>query len=284
MRLGILSMVCLAALSLAAPSAFPQTGRPRTYAVQSGSTSFLGIGVREVTADRARALNLQQVRGAEVAHVDDNGPAAKAGLKEGDVVLDYNGTAVEGVEQFVRLVRETPAGRQVRLVIWRNGSSQTLTATLGERQGTILQTPGGTVQIPNLPDMPHMTVPPMPPMPPIEVPSPRWNMQSMMLGIEGESLGQEKQLAEYFGVTDGVLVRQVVKNTPAEKAGLKAGDVITKVDGANVSSTRDITNQMRAARNNRAATLTVVRDKREMVLTVNLENQQGNPAPQGEKF
>ena len=99
-----------------------------------------------------------------------------------------------------------------------------------------------------------------------------------MLGIEGESLGAARQLAEFFGVRDGVLVRQVLRNTPAEKAGLKAGDVITKVGGANVGSTREITSQLRsAARTNRTVTLTLVREKHEMTLTVTLD-QAASPA------
>jgi serine protease Do len=188
------------------------------------------------------------------------------------VVLEYNGTPVEGVEQLVRMVRETPAGRSVKLVIWRNGASQTLTATVGERQGPVVESPGGVVQIPQLPDLPTI--------PNIEIPRFQWAWQNAMLGIEGESLEPERQLADFFGVKDGVLVKQVMRNTPAEKAGLKAGDVITKVNGTAVSSTRDITAQLRSsARSGRTVTLTIVRDKHEMPLTINLDQTGSNPNP-----
>src|SRR5215472_10235941 len=113
-----LAMV-IAAVGLVASPAFSQSTRARIVAVQSAGTSYLGIGVVNIGADRAKALNLKDQRGAEVTHVDENGPAAKAGIKEGDVVLEYNGTPVEGIEQLVRMVFETPAGRQVKLVIWR---------------------------------------------------------------------------------------------------------------------------------------------------------------------
>ena len=95
----------------------------------------------------------------------------------------------------------------------------------------------------------------------------------------GTGNGELGQLADWLvGVRDGVLVRQVLRNTPAEKAGLKAGDVITKVGGANVGSTREITSQLRsAARTNRAVTLTLVREKHEMTLTVTLD-QAASPA------
>jgi serine protease Do len=260
MKSAIYSIAFLAALSMAVPSAFSQSTRPRIYTVQAAGTSYLGIGVVEVTADRAKTLNLREVRGAEVSRVEENGPAAKAGIKEGDVVLEYNGGPVEGVEQFVRMVRETPPGRIVRLTVWRNGASQNLTVTVGERQGTVMHTPGGAVRIPEIP-----------PIPPIEIPRFEWSWQNSMLGIEGESLGAAKQLAEFFGVRDGVLVRQVLRNTPAEKAGLKAGDVITKLDGMTVGSTREITAHLRSNRSNRTFTLTVVRDKREMPLTVTVD-------------
>src|SRR5215468_10343036 len=107
MKSAIYSVAFLAAITMAAPTAFSQVTRSRTYAVQAAGTSYLGIGVMEVTPDRARTLNLGEVRGVEVSRLE-NGPAAKAGVREGDVVLEYNGSPVEGVEQFARMVRETP--------------------------------------------------------------------------------------------------------------------------------------------------------------------------------
>ena len=265
MRIGILHLVCLTALSVAAPSAIAQSTR---------GTSYLGIGVLEVSPERAKALNLKEERGAEVAHVDEEGPAAKAGIKEGDVVLQYNGEAVEGTEQFVRMVRETPVGRQVKLTVWRNGATQTLTATVGSRRGSVIQTPGGPV-----------TLPEIPPLPSISIPRFQMSWQDGMLGIEGESLGQQRQLADFFGVKDGVLVKSVMRNSAAEKAGMKAGDVIVKVDGSSVGNTREITSQLRSSRSKRSVAVVVVRDRKENSLTVNLDaDRNSSPPPPGEKF
>ena len=81
---------------------------------------------------------MKEARGVEIKSVDANSPAAKAGLKDGDVVLDYNGQPVAGIEQFARLVRETPAGREVRLSVWRGGAMQTITATIATRPGGMI--------------------------------------------------------------------------------------------------------------------------------------------------
>ena len=86
---------------------------------------------------------------------------------------------------------------------------------------------------------------PIPPMPPMELPRFSMSYQNPMLGITGESLGQEEQFAEFFGVKDGVLVKSVSKDSAAEKAGIKAGDVIVKVDDSKVASTREITSVLR---------------------------------------
>ena len=99
-----------------------------------GSGSYLGVGVREIDEERARTLKLKETHGVEITRVDDESPAHKAGLKSGDVVLEYNGDRVEGIEQFVRLVRETPANRTVKLSVFREGSVQALTATVGSRR------------------------------------------------------------------------------------------------------------------------------------------------------
>ncbi len=245
--------------------------------VRTSGGSYLGIGVAEVDAERAKALNLKEVRGVEVKSVDEDSPAAKAGLKENDVVLEYNGQRIEGTEQFVRLVRETPVDRQVHLLVWRNGGTQTLTGTIGRRPGaTVFRGDDGedfTVEIPAMPPMPPMpSMPPMPEIAPVpDFPHAMNSGRSGMLGIEGEAVSS--QLADFFGVKEGVLVRSVTKNSAAEKAGIRAGDVIVKVDGEAVASPREITSVLRAAmRGKRTLPIVVVRDKKETTLNVTLES------------
>ena len=266
MRMGIPAILGLVAISVAAPAMIGQS--PRRVLVQRSGTSYLGIGALEVTAERAKTLNLREDRGVEVAHVEEDSPAAKAGIKAGDVVLEYNGEKVDGVDQFIRLVRETPPGRQVKMAVWRNGMTENLTLTVGARRGTVIETPDGSV-----------TIPPIPPLPPIDIPRFEMSYQSPLIGIEGESLAPQGQLADFFGVKDGVLVKSVIRNSPAEKAGLKAGDVIVKVDDSKVTTTREITSVLRSNRTKNSFTLTVVRNKKEMPVTVTLPDRNGRANP-----
>ena len=268
MRLGIPAIMALVTASLAVPAGFAQNPRrANIVTVQRSGSSYLGIGAVEVTPDRAKALNLKEERGVEVAHVEDDSPAAKAGIKEGDVVLEYNGEKVEGVDQLIRMVRETPPGRQVAMVVWHNGASENVTVTAGARRNMVIDTPGGPVTVP--------AIPPIPPIPPVEIPRFEMSWQTPLIGIEGESLVPQGQLADFFGVKEGVLVKSVIKNSPAEKAGLKAGDVITKVDDNKVTTTHEITSVLRSNRTKNSYTLTVVRNKKEMPLTVTLPDRNG---------
>jgi serine protease Do len=247
--------------------AVPREHSAQGYVVQKASGGYLGIGGLDISPERAKALNLKEERGVEVSSLAEEGPAAKAGLKQGDVVLEFNGQPVQGTAQFQRLVRETPVGRQVKITVWRGGAAQTLTATVGENKQTTMIAPGDGSWNFSMPNMPAM-----PTMPNIEIPRFNMSSQNPMLGIVGESLGQEDQLAEFFGVPEGVLVRSVKKGSAAEKAGIKAGDVITKVDDSKVTSSSEITRVLRGLKSKKTFGVTVMRNKKEMPLTVTLES------------
>jgi len=237
---------------------------PHSGTFVSAKTSYLGIGVVDIDAERAKALNLKEVRGAEVTKVYDDSPAAKAGIKQGDVILEYNGQQVEGYDQLMRMVRETPVGHQARIVLSRNGASQTVTATLeaGKNAWSSWSSDSGSWNFP---------MPPIPPMPPIDIPQIQTIYRNPALGIYGESLSENAQFAEFLGVKEGVLVKQVLKNSAAEKAGIKAGDVIQKIDDTTVSTTREINSAVRAARGKKTVNVTIMRNKKEMQLPVTIE-------------
>lgn len=235
--------------------------------------SYLGIGVEDVDADRARGLKLKEERGAYVTSVMPNTPASKAGLKEGDVILEYNGQRVEGKEQLIRMVLATAPGKQAKISLWRAGAPLILTATVASHK--VVESGDGDWSfafsdmppIPNMPDMSHAFN-----MPSIDIPRMITVMQNPTLGIEGESLAQQAQFSDFFGVKDGVLVRSVAKNSPAERAGMKAGDVIVRLGDTRVAGWRDLAAALRYARPGGTLAASVIRNKKEIPLSIPVED------------
>jgi serine protease Do len=256
-----LGLVLLGSPCIPAQTVTPGPGG-RVLSIPLSSGSFLGVAVAEVDSERAKLLKLKEEYGVEITRVEEDSPAAKAGLRVSDVVLEYNGQRVEGMEQFVRLVRETPAGRQVRLLISREGSVQTLTPVIGNRKKPLLR--GGDDEIRF--SLPRMEVPEMPDIPKVFM---LW--RTSLLGIEAEAL--DGQLAQYFGVKEGVLVRSVMNGSAAAKAGLKAGDVIVKIEDTKVATPREITTALRAQRSRKTVAVGIVRDHKELSFNVTVEEE-----------
>ncbi len=246
------------------PPSPPQTREFNTNLFGSGGT-YLGVNLAEIDANRAKELKLKEDYGVEITRVEENSPAEKAGLKAGDVVLEYNGERVEGIEQFGRLVRETPAGRDVKLTISRDGKLQKLAATLESRRSRYSVNFPPSVRLPQfyMPDIPQIYT----------------ATRSARLGVEAEALGD--QLAAYFGVKQGVLVRAVLDNTPAQKAGLKAGDVIVKLDGISVTAPGELSSALRQASAKRAYSIELMRDRKPVTVTVTVEDSSERYVPRG---
>jgi serine protease Do len=227
---------------------------------------WLGVEIAEVTAEKAKDLKLSTVRGVIVDGVEPDSPAAKAGVKEKDVITQYDGQLVEGAVQFRRLIRETPPGRSVTLEISRGGSLQNISVELGDRTDVYVRKLKGKMRdfggaysfsMPNVEELPDMP----------EVMDPR----TPVLGINAEDL--TSQLGSYFGAPNnaGVLVREVRPGTPADKAGLKAGDVITKVEGKEIRNLADLRAQLREKSNQPAVNMSVLRKGSEISVTVPIE-------------
>lgn len=229
--------------------------------------SYLGVNLAEIDDNRAKELKLKEDYGVEITRVEENSPAEKAGLKPGDVVLEYNGERVEGMEQFGRLVRETPPGREVKLTISRDGKTQMLAVTISTRRSRFQGFPSGF-------RMPEFQMP--------DIPQIFTTLRSPMLGVEAESLGS--QLASYFGVKEGVLVRSVLDNTPAQKAGIKAGDVLTKVDGMQVTTPSEVSSAVRAASAKNSYMIELMRDRKPITVTINVDDRSERGIPRGRIF
>jgi membrane-associated protease RseP (regulator of RpoE activity) len=230
-----------------------------------GTGAYLGVDINEVTQERLSALKLKEERGVEVLVVDQDSPAGKAGLKPQDVILSINGTNIESGPQLRRLIRETPPGRTVTLAISRDGQAQTFKVELGDR--TKAWSWKGTEHAWGV-EMPKVTV--MPSLPEMEFPGSVVVVHSSMRsGLMVENL--TAQLGEFFGVKSGrgVLVRSVDKGSRADQAGMRAGDVIVRIDAEKIDDTSDFSRALRTLKAGKSS-IALVRDKREQTLTITL--------------
>lgn len=251
--------------------------------------AYLGIEMEDVTADTVATYKLTGERGVIVRNVIKGSPAEAATLQEKDVILEYAGTVVFSAQQMSRLVRETPVGRKVDLVVSREGKKMNLTAKIGKRergQGMIegepdimmFGAPGGhTFRFPAPEGDMH------PPGPGrrwfgTEEPSSR-----PRLGVTLQPLTD--QMADFLGVPGkkGVLVSSTIEDTPA--AGkLKAGDVIVSADNQPIGDPEDLTRVVRGKSEGGAMELKVVRDRKEISVSVELAGTAPKPKPKGYKL
>jgi serine protease Do len=232
-------------------------------ALQDSESGWLGVQIADVDAQNVKELKLPAERGVLITEVEADSPAAKAGLKANDVVTEYNGQRIESATQFRRMVRESLAGRTVQLTVWRDGRAQTLSATLGNSRDRIERTftfagPRGEFKFDS--DMFRF-----------DMPNFFAASRAPLLGISAEDISG--QLGAYFGAPggEGILVREVNAGSPAEKAGMKAGDVITKFNGERVKSLDELREKLRAKREQKTVSVGVIRKGAEVSLNVEIE-------------
>jgi len=232
----------------------PASGQPWP---EAHSGAYLGVQITAVTPQRASALKLSEPGGAIITYVDQDGPACHAGLMENDVVVAYEGSKIDGPEQLQGLIHATAPQKTVTLTIMRNGQRKEMKVTLGS--WNVMSHAVSTMTM-GQPPPPHVV------MPDVEMPS--FTVISTRHGLVVESLSP--QLSDFFGVQrgHGVLVRSVEGGSPAAAAGLKAGDVILKV---NNDAVHDMADWQRGMHTQSAKIpLTIWRDKREQTIVMNV--------------
>lgn len=246
----------------------------RRLAVMAGRGAQLGVSVRDLDAEQAKTQS-----GVVVEDVRTGSAAEKAGIRKGDVITEFDGERVRGVRHLTRLVTETPDGRSVKAAVQRDGNRVDLSVT-----------PDGGMMAGGARDF-EMLVPPMrfEGRPGEFDRDFRWNMEKALPRMPGGAWmfkGSEKgrlgvsiqtldgQLGEYFGTAKGVLVSSVEAGSPAAKAGLQAGDVVTAIDGKPVADASDLIDAVQAAEDGATLSIDYTRDRKAQSARATLEKKE----------
>jgi membrane-associated protease RseP (regulator of RpoE activity) len=228
---------------------------------------YLGIDIADIDAEKTQALRLKDARGAIITLIDHDAPAGQVGLKVNDVVIQFNGQAVENADQFRRMLKEIPPGRKITLEFSRDGSIQTLTLELADRKlmeknvwsklGTSSKGPqpqmgflGGNTE----PSGFHM---------------PSFG-SSLKVGALVEPL--TAQMAAHLGVDSGLMVKEVTHKSDAEVAGFRAFDVILKVGTDSIATAADWDRALRANQG-KPVQVIILRDSKQETLTLQVDSK-----------
>ena len=288
------------------PMALAPADAPGMFSMFIEGGSFLGVYAEDISKENMSHYGLREARGVGITQVVKDSPAEKAGLRKDDVILKFEGDSVTSVRKLTRLVSEVAPDQTARVSISRGGTEQEVSVTMGKRDqatNTFHRFPGfegleGLQGFKGLrgPEGLHGVMPPGAPGANIwkwEGPGP--DGQGMVFAFGGgrrigvSTTQLTKQLADYFGIADGkgVLVTSVVDDSPAAKAGIKAGDVITAIDGEKVEGAGDLSRAINKKKDGEV-TLTVIHNKNQRAVTVTpteaKPSDQPGVAPQGRRI
>ncbi|MBA4125125.1 MAG: PDZ domain-containing protein [Acidobacteria bacterium] len=238
--------------------------------------SYMGVQTQEITKENFSKFGLSTVRGVGIEKVIENSPAAQAGLQVNDVIVRFEGEEVASVLKLTRLISEVAPDHTAKVTVLRGGTEREINVTLGKSDVPQFQT-GGVLEkwygLPGIPEFPR--VPRVRELP-LTADGNESNVfiyrtgANRQIGIGTAPL--TKQLGDYFGVAEGrgLLINNVRENSPAAKAGLKAGDVIVEIEGKEVKGTPDL---IRSLNENKGGdvSLTIVRDRNRQIVRVTPE-------------
>lgn len=288
------SMVALGALAMLVSGPVTVSGQTRTFVITTADSGQrdttvrshgpvlqrdtdgqarprLGVSVRDVGAEDVASLKLAAPAGVVILKVEPGSPAEAAGLLTNDVISTYDAEPVRSVAQFTRLVGESVAGRAVKLGITRAGKKVEVAATPMRSRGRDIQVWRDRSEADGDGETPFFGLSPNGP---IWLGRERDGLFGLTegrpkLGVTVQDLSDE--LAEFFGVKEGALVSTVVKDSPAAKAGIKAGDVITTIDNTPIDSADALVRAIREQSGDLA--VGVVRDKQKLSLKATIEKR-----------
>jgi len=293
-------VLCISSLLAFSSAAMSSAGfdqeTPAARAARGPQRSFLGVELGEVTRDTMQRLKLREERGALIEEVTAGSSAAEAGLLSNDVIVKWDGESIESAREVSRHIRETPAGRSVRLGVIREGREIEINVKMGERQAIVTRprivstTPIARAEVraeaTRAREEARAATSRVREETRAAMAQARQEARAATvrvrdqvhatgrLGVQLQSM--TPQLAEYFGLSkrSGALVVFVYADSAAAKAGLKAGDVILSAAGQTVETPVDLRHAL-IAKQEGAVELRILRDKQEQTLTVQIEKRSG---------
>lgn len=301
-RVGLVAIGALAVVAVGLGMAVSEGDARAQSRAQGG---YLGVTLQDINDELRESYGYRGAGGVLVSSVDGAGPAAEAGLRQGDIILRYKGTSVESVDDLAERVRQSEPGETATVSAWRSGRERSFKVELGSRAG--IEERGGERRRIVIDDDDHR----------IEIdPEDLEDLEKMKdfiwvqphmehwediaddirvqvtrrarLGVRTQDLNE--QLGEYFGVSDGsgVLVTEVIEDTPADAAGFRAGDVITEVDGERIGDSSELRKEL-AEKGEGEVRIRILRKGTPRSLTAELEEPReprhfsfrGHPGRQG---
>ena len=285
----VLSFAMLTAVAIPAVTAQTPAPAPETRAFSFSFDSdggYLGVQTEEVTRENFGKLGLREVRGVAVAKVIEGSPAASAGLQDGDVIVRINGDEISSGRKLTRLISEISPDHTAKVTVLRGGSEREINVTLGKRpapkfaEGAFAFPEGfEKFDFKNMPELDKFEFK-MPDLEKLEkykvVPGePSFfsfgNRRQIGVGLTPLS----KQLSDHFGVSGGALVNTVRQDSPAAKAGLKAGDIVVEVEGKAVKGEMDVVRAI-AEKKEGDVSLTFIRGGQRQTVRITPEKGEGN--------
>jgi serine protease Do len=267
---------------------------PKAFAWSfDGDGGYIGVQTQEVTRDNFAKFGLSNVRGVAVEKVMEKSPAESAGIRAGDVIVKFNGDEVTSVRKLTRLIGEVDPDHQAALTVLRDGREQNITVRVGKRPASELSNGNfefnmpqmGNMKLPDLKNMPQLqNMPDFQNMPDLQnLPNGQFRSFSLPDGQGwswssfqgGRQIGVgitplTKQLADHFRVDSGVMVTEVRENSPAAKAGLRAGDIILKAGGRTIMNQTDLVRAVNDKKDGEVQ-LTIDRDGNRQTISVTPE-------------
>ncbi|MGD0036128.1 MAG: PDZ domain-containing protein [Bacteroidota bacterium] len=215
-------------------------------------SGWIGVMIQDVNEKIARKAKLDSEEGAFVKEVAEDSPADSAGIQESDIIIEFNGKKIFDSDDLAKLVHRTLPGTKADIVIVRDGQKKTITVTIGKNKESKREM---FRAVPNIPDV-------------------RVFVGNRILGLQLLTLNE--QLGEYFGApnSEGVLVEEVERESVAEKAGFKAGDVIIRVGNKTVDEVGKVQRELRKYDEGDKVDFEIMRNGAKKVLSIEMEEGQ----------